>query len=215
METLLLQPETSVPTPSAPCSAVDTATPKMSFFRAPIQTIHPSASIDLEELYQRIVGNRYTAITQQLRQLKDPKDQRIFKARKFDYVTISGVFEKRCEEGLKAHSGLLVVDLDHLEDLPYVKQLLLADNELSTQLLFTSPSGNGLKWVVECELKEWTHAQYFQAVAHYLKHTYGLQADVSGRDVCRACFIPSDPEAVLGDTFRIKNSEFRMEARPP
>ena len=203
---ILLRP--SIHIPSSGTIETETSFPKMSFFRAPIQNVRPSESIDLVELYQRIISDRYAAITQQLRKLTEPREQRSFKARRFDYVTISGNFTRRCEEGLKAHSGLLVVDLDHLEDLPYVKQLLLTDKELSTELLFTSPSGNGLKWVVECDLKEWTHAQYFQAVASYLKQTYGLQADVSGRDVCRACFIPYDPQAVLGDIYR-------MEVRPP
>ena len=196
METLLLQP--AVPTPASTKVELKCQSPLVSYFRAPIQNVKPSECIDLEEVYRRITGTSYFAVTQSLRKLQDPKLQRSFKASRLDYVTFSGVFSKRCEEGLLEHSGLLVVDLDQLENLAEARQLLLNDKELATELLFTSPSGNGLKWVVECDLSQYSHSRYFQAVSSYLWQTYRLKADASGRDVSRACFLGYDPLAVLG-----------------
>lgn len=42
-----------------------------------------------------------------------------------------------------------------------------------------------------------SHAEYFNAVANYLRQTYGLEADKSGKDVSRSCFLPYDPEAYI------------------
>ena len=73
--------------------------------------------------------------------------------------------------------------------------MLIADPCFETQLLFTSPSGDGLKWVVTIEVSEENpHEKWFQAIGNYLAETYRLIVDPSGKDVCRACFLPFDGE---------------------
>jgi hypothetical protein len=69
-----------------------------------------------------------------------------------DYVTFSGCFSSRRTGGLIEHSGFLCFDIDKIESerrLQEIKSLLINDEELHTVLCFRSPSGNGLKWVVE------------------------------------------------------------------
>ena len=75
--------------------------------------------------------------------------------------------------------------------------MLLEDKCFTTELLFRSPSGDGLKWIIRINTAEVSHAEYFNAVANYLRLTYGLEADKSGKDVSRACFLPYDPEAYI------------------
>ena len=58
-------------------------------------------------------------------------------------------------------------------------------------------SGDGLKWIININTAEVSHEEYFNAVANYLRQTYGLEADKSGKDVSRACFLPYDPEAYI------------------
>ena len=60
-----------------------------------------------------------------------------------------------------------------------------------------SPSGDGLKWIIPIDLAEYTHGDYFQAVAAYILQRYSVQIDKSGRDVSRACFLPYDPNAFI------------------
>ena len=78
-----------------------------------------------------------------------------------------------------------------------MRETLLTDDYFDTALLFTSPSGDGLKWVIEKTDKDMPHEKYFNAVASYLKSAYGLIADPSGKDLARACYLPCDTHAFL------------------
>jgi hypothetical protein len=95
------------------------------------------------------------------------------------------------------HSGLLAVDFDHLPNLKEVRQALLADDYFETQLLFVSPSGDGLKWIIPIDTSQTPHAEYFAAVSYYILQTYSIEVDKSGRDISRACFLPHDPNAFI------------------
>ena len=171
---------------------------RVSFFEAPISNTKPGGELSLEEVHRLITGEKYKVRTGQLRALADKGKARKYKAANFDYCTFSGVFGLRANHALVEHSGLLCMDLDHLPDVAKMKKRLLADPLFDTQLLFVSPSGDGLKWVVPIDLSRASHEVYFEGVAHYLLVCYGVEADKSGRDVSRACFLPYDPEAFLG-----------------
>jgi len=95
------------------------------------------------------------------------------------------------------HSGLLAVDFDHLPNLEEVRQALLADDYFDTQLLFISPSGDGLKWIIPIDTSQTPHSEYFTAVAKYILQTYCIEVDKSGRDVSRACFLAYEPNAFI------------------
>ena len=61
----------------------DSWRPMLSYFQAPISNVLPSEEISLLEVHRRITGERYAGITQKLRDLKDPKERRSFKAASF------------------------------------------------------------------------------------------------------------------------------------
>lgn len=171
--------------------------PRFSFYRSPITNIHPLMNITIPEAWNYITGTYATERTTVLRTLTDKKRARLHKAAAFDYVTFSGTFTERKDQGLITHSGYLCIDFDHLPDLLRIKDILLNDSRLETQLLFTSPSGDGLKWIVSIDTEKAPHAKYFQAIAAYLNATYSLQVDRSGKDISRACFLPHDPNAYI------------------
>jgi VirE N-terminal domain. len=170
---------------------------RFSFFPKPIKNTIPSARFTLADAYRYITGPMARQATQELRLQPTVKDARTFKAANFDYVTFSGLFSKRSESALITHSGLLCLDFDHLENLEEVRQQLLNDEYLETQLLFTSPSGNGLKWIIEIDLSQASHLDYFLGIQNYLMHEYNLHVDPSGKDICRACFLPHDPNCYI------------------
>ncbi len=58
--------------------------------------------------------------------------------------------------------------------------------------MFLSPSGNGLKLLFKIDPE--LHLASFKGIEKYLKETYDLSADPSGKDVSRACFISYDPD---------------------
>jgi len=136
-----------------------------------------------------------------LRAITGKEQARLFKSHNFDYVTFSGTFSKRNDQGLIQHSGLLTLDIDHVADLSELKKTLLADTFIKTKLLFISPLGDGLKWIVSIDLLEATHQQWFASVAAYLKATYRLEVDKSGKDISRACFLPHDPEVYINPDY--------------
>lgn len=174
-----------------------TEIPVFSFFRAPISNTFPHQSITLLDAYHYIIGHFARQRTQTLRSITDAQQARRFKANNFDYCCFSGVFSKRSDNTLIRHSGLLCIDFDHLPDPGDLFRRLLLDDYFDTQLLFRSPSGDGLKWIIPVDLAEYTHGDYFHAVAAYILHRYNVQIDKSGRDISRACFLPYDPDAYL------------------
>lgn len=169
-----------------------------SFFKQPITNTSPEKNISLLQCYQAISGNYFEKVTNELRNIAEKKEKRKFKATRFPFVTFSGIFSHRAESGLIQHSGLLVLDFDGLDIIRKMKIRLLLDKYLEPVLLFTSPSGNGLKAVLKIDATpHFTHGQQFEAIKNYIKKTYQAEVDPSGRDVCRVCFLCQDPEAVL------------------
>ncbi|MGD9928751.1 MAG: BT4734/BF3469 family protein [Mangrovibacterium sp.] len=184
--------------------------PKFSYFKAPVGNIHPAKTLTLVEVYKLIKSDEYSSITDQLRAIQAKDEARKFKASKFDYVTFSGTFSKRNDKALRNHSGLLTIDFDHINDLPQLKNQLLQDEYFETEMLFISPSGDGLKWIIPIDITEARHQNFFQAIANYIKGVYQLEVDKSGKDVSRACFLPHDPEAYINPKYlntKIKKDE--------
>lgn len=171
--------------------------PTFSFFRAPISNTLPHKSITLLDAYHYLIGHFARQRTLTLRSLSDAQQARRFKASNFDYCCFSGIFSKRNDNALIRHSGLMCIDFDHLPDPDDLFRRLLLDDYFDTQLLFRSPSGDGLKWIIPIDLAEYTHGDYFLAVAAYILQRYSVQIDKSGRDISRACFLPYDPNAFL------------------
>ena len=144
-----------------------------SFFRKPAMTTVPYKSVGLVDVYRYIVGQYAAKQTAELRRITDEKEKKRYKAKEFDYCTFSGVFPFRKDSAMESHSGLLCVDIDKVADVQAVLRTLLSDPCFETMLLFTSPSGNGLKWVIEIDTKRASHRQWLEAVSRYLKATYG------------------------------------------
>jgi hypothetical protein len=168
-----------------------------SFFKAPVRNTIPHKSICLLDAYNYIVGEYAKQRTEKLRTITDPKQARQYKASNFDYCTFSGMFTTRNDKALVNHSGLLCVDFDHLQNVDLLRNQLLQDEYFETQLLFVSPSGDGLKWIISIDAAKTSHGEFFAAVANYILQTYKVEVDKSGRDISRACFLAYDPNAFI------------------
>lgn len=175
--------------------------PIFSFFKAPVKNIVPTETISLSNVYHLISNKDYKHQTFTLRNLEDKATARTYKAQSFDYVTFSGTFSKRADKNLLKHSGLLTLDFDDVAEIEEIKEKLLDDEYFETQLLFISPSGNGLKWIIPIDIKTDTHINYFLAISNYLKQTYQLTVDPSGKDVSRPCFLGHDPNVYINPKY--------------
>ena len=128
-------------------------------------------------------------------------------------VLFSGEFSSACGSGLVAHSGLLVVDFDDVppDEIQDYKQELA--NHPSTRLVFISPSGKGLKWVVAVSATDGaTHKRCFElCVREVAKLFPGLseRLDMRCSDVSRRCFMSFDPQIL------VRNPTVRIDAEAP
>ena len=175
--------------------------PKFSFFQAPVSNILPAKEITLQQAFKLIKSEKYRNNTNRLRSIQSKEEARKFKASQFDYATFSGTFSKRNDKALLNHSGLLTIDFDHIPNLQELKNQLLQDEYFETELLFVSPSGDGLKWIIPIDITENTHQNFFKAISAYIKEVYHQEADKSGKDISRACFLPHDPEVFINPKY--------------
>jgi hypothetical protein len=175
--------------------------PVFSFFKSPVRNIQPAYNINVIEAYNLIKSDDYKRVTEELRAITDKSQARNYKANHFDYVTFSGTFSNRNDKALQAHSGLITIDFDHIKDLQKLKKALLQDEYFETELMFVSPSGDGLKWVIPIDLAKANHQDYFKAISNYIQQTYNLEVDKSGKDISRACFLPYDKDIFINPKY--------------
>lgn len=190
---------------------VDIVLPKFSYYSCPVTNTQPKAEMTILDVYEAIKSNRYKRQTEELRSLLSPLplgegsgaglSARKYKSRNFDYVTFSGTFSTRNDSALIRHSGLITLDFDHVSYLQELKETLLQDKYFETELMFISPSGDGLKWITSIDLKEYNHQDWFKSIAVYIKSTYQLEVDKSGKDISRACFLPHDPMIYINPNY--------------
>ena len=190
---------TQLGTPSLPTS------PRFSYYRGGIAATTPYAAITPAQLYTVLTGGRHRARTEALRAAPIGSPQRAELNKGLDYVTPAGTFTRRANNALDTASGLLVLDFDHVPDVGAARAALLADALLAPELvlLFTSPSGDGLKALVTADPAA-AHLDTFRAYAAYLGAHYaglGLVPDEAGKDVARACFVPYAPDAWLAPAY--------------
>lgn len=184
--------------------------PKMSFFRRPIKNTRPCREASSEDIFKYLTSDYSKAYTEQLRTISDSKARSRYKAENFDYITPGGIFRSRKESDLIKASGYMVIDFDHISDASGLVKKLANDDNFETVLAFRSPSGNGVKWIVTLPTitkpdgSEFTFLDFFTILSNYSRKTYGVAADPSGKDICRACFLPHDPDAFI-NPFYIEN----------
>lgn len=178
-----------------------------SYFHSPITNIRPSSSISLDLLHRMITSNKWAQTTAYLRSLS-PNMQKKTKCAQLNFVTFSGIFTQRKASHLVRHSNLLCFDFDHVGDierLRHIRQQLIADPALNIQLLFRSPSGDGLKLVVHSNIYHEdislqdvlrNHTAEYHRISHHIWLTHQLQTDKT-IDIARACFLCHDPEAFI------------------
>src|SRR5574344_813328 len=182
--------------------------PKMSFYRRPVKNTKPCREASPQDIFKYLISDYAKATTERCRAIKDQKERSKFKAFNFDYITPGGIFRSRNEKDIIRESGYIVIDFDHIPDPDSLIVKLAKDDNFETVLAFRSPSGDGVKWIVSRPallLKEdgkpYSHTEFFTILSNYARKYYGVEADPSGKDICRACFLPHDPHAFLNPLY--------------
>ncbi len=160
----------------------------------------------LEDAYEWMNSMKMMQLTKELRAIEDEKQQKAFKAERLPFATFSGTFSYRNQQGLIEHSGLLCFDFDHLggkDNLWKVRKQLESDPYFETMLMFTSPRGDGVKWVTHIDLDRGPHEKWYRAIRNYLHQTYSLEADKAPANVASACFLCWDANMVITPSFQL------------
>jgi len=187
----------------------------ISYFNGPITNTKPIDTITPEKWIEKIKSPALKEKIDKVRSIDDKKERNKIK-QTLGFALLSGTFSERNASGLLKHSGLICLDLDDLPDAQMTKCGLETDRYCFVCAI--SPSGNGLKMIVKTGATNAdNHGEYFDALAEYLKITYGLDVDAKGRDVCRATFDTYDPTCFsnpLAEMFTVKKPSINTTPLP-
>lgn len=86
----------------------------------------------LEDVYCWMNSMKMMQLTEQLRGIKDEKEQKLFKASFLPFATFSGTFAYRNQNGLLQHSGLLCFDFDTSVEMRIFGRLDICWNKTDT-----------------------------------------------------------------------------------
>jgi BT4734-like, N-terminal domain len=141
------------------------------------------------------VKTRYLSALQAAKQQGNPDPYETAKEavraikKKLAGVLFSGEFSQRANELIIAHSGLLCLDIDNLEDAASLKLALANDDHV--QACFISPTGSGLKVLLRIAPDVTSHERSFLAAQKYFRERYGAKVD-NCKDLARLCFVSHD-----------------------
>ena len=204
-----------------------------SYYLPPIYNTIPERDLTLREVWEYISGrelldvgrrNQETgditplgnlrSVTEKVRSMPPEvySDRKKGKVQFLPLVTFGGVFSKREGSGLREPSGLVLLDIDHISrleglSLEDLKERLSQDREIGLRLLFTSPSGDGLKIVCKTSGEITDPESYrreFETLNYFVSQKYSVPIGESGldrnnSDITRGCLLCLDPTAVLRD----------------
>jgi hypothetical protein len=176
------------------CKGIDS---RFSFYSAPVSNIYPKESWTITKLYKVITTPKYYgAITDELRKSGSPKN---IKRYNLDYITVAGTFKKRGDSHILIPSGFMIIDIDKINNPVELKRQICLDENIDLVMAFISPSGNGLKLIIEVLFESFS--TYFEGYRSYLKQRYHIDIDKSGKDISRSCFLCHDPEAHINGKY--------------
>jgi len=174
---------------------------RFNYWKAPINIKGkpPHSEIDLADLYSIIKGDDYKAITDMIR-AKSGADYKKAKSEDLDYITPGGTFTERKKAALINASGLISIDIDHINDPEDVKRRLSSFKGM--QLIFTSPSNKGVKCILTDPMEEDSYELQFLAIKKQIEDKYGFPVD-NTKDISRACFLCCDPDVWISKEVKL------------
>jgi uncharacterized protein YrzB (UPF0473 family) len=99
------------------------------------------------------------------------------------------------------YSSIIHLDYDKLEDVPRaLKKIKALDYTYSC---FISPSGDGIKVFVRVSNKMEQHKDAFNTLKSYYDKAVGVESDKSIKDLCRLCYVSSDPDLYINEESQV------------
>lgn len=175
-----------------------------SIFEAPITTPgkqSPAGDSSLIQIWRYIRGADARYRTRAYRGLQEAEREQQ-EAQLFKVAAFAGTFFQTGAAGLLQESGLICVSIDHTSeqdwDLKDLKDAVTTDPHLRVRLAFVSPSGDGLRVVLERPYR-FSHSDYSAALLKYFAEAYFLEIDPAFKDISFLASLSYDPEAYYRD----------------
>ena len=182
---------------------------KISKFKTLFDTKNPE-NIDFAEFFDSVKNGDWEDILHRIRVEADDNERQKLKKRYLPYVTISGTFSQRDNDGLDEHSGLLCIDFDKVNNLPQTRQHIQDDPY--TYACMVSASGNGLAAIVKIDPKK--HTEAFLGLENYYYNKFALICDPACKDVSRPRYVTYDPNAYLNPNSQKFTAYLPKKAQP-
>ena len=164
----------------------------IDFYTSKSNTL-PAKRMSLDYALRQIQEGEYREYADKVRNARtgEEMDRAKFDAPGFSF---SGIFERRGKERLIRHSGIMAIDIDHLDGDVFSEKERLMKNPY-VYSVFLSISGKGLKVLVNVpeSLDAESHKLYYRAIAE----DFGVDEDRRAQDVARYTNITYDPDLHL------------------
>jgi hypothetical protein len=161
--------------------------------------IHQEES-SFEQIFDRIQNGEFKSAIEKIRQkFEQGKDEEADMLKKaLPAFTTSGSFLKgRQASSITTYSQFIILDIDNigLSDLQIVKDK--ASLAPYTFCAFISPSGVGIKIIIQTNAELSQHDQAYSQIVEYYEKALEKPIDQTGKDVSRLCYFSYDPEIII------------------
>ncbi len=153
--------------------------------------------MDIYEYLYKTRDGEWQDYVLKCRTIKDLDERKKYK-KTVPTTCLSGEFPYRSDAEIKSHSGVLCMDVDHIENPEKIKEKLSKDKSVFS--CFLSISGDGLR--ILFLIDEHKHREAFLAISKYLFDTYEI--------VCDSNSSPSKPYLVSFDPYIYINFSERV-----
>jgi len=166
--------------------------------------------ISIDVALNRIKNGKSKERVEEIRTTKDSKRRSKLKS-ELPSVCFSGEFSERKDECLKKHSGFVILDFDHLDDVASFKTELTLDEYIYA--CWVSPSGDGLKALVKIPAEKENHEGYYLGLLERYP-----QLDSTSKNLSRVCYESYDPDIFIDQDSKIwetkgKEEEVKIEPK--
>lgn len=169
-----------------------------SIYYGGITKIIPDENINIQELLKELCKQTTKTLIDKIRTIEDKKERNKIK-KYLPYVTISGVFEKRNADFITTQSGYAAIDIDCIENNTVEDYKKIFGKDKYVHLIFTSPSGNGLKLIIKLIKSKEEFGRRVSNFYDYLTRQYNIKIDTFDtvtKDISRACYLSYDPDYI-------------------
>ena len=168
---------------------------KVSVFKNIRQTDNPT-QVDLSKILDAIKSGKIKDLVLDIQNEQSKKRRQELK-KKLPCVLFSGTFNKRADDEMIEHSGIICLDFDDFNDFDelvrYRSEIALDKYVYS---IFVSPSGLGLKVLVKVPPSKEDHRAYFLALE---EHFNSENFDSTCKNESRVCYMSYDAEMYINE----------------